>query len=90
MDTSPPKLPSVLVVDDLPAAAESLATMLSILGFPARTATSGEAALALAAADPPDVVFTDLGMPGMDGFELARRLRQQAAGESLVVVAVSG
>jgi len=87
---STPRLPSVLVVDDLADSAETLAALLGLHGFPVRAAASGGAALALADQELPDVVLLDLRMPGMDGFELARRLRVMAAGRPLVLVAVSG
>jgi DNA-binding response OmpR family regulator len=81
---------SVLVVDDLADAAESLALVLSFHGFAARTAPDGPAALKAAADEPPDVVVTDLRMPGMDGWELARRLRARADTAGAFVVALTG
>jgi CheY-like chemotaxis protein len=69
---------NVLVVDDMPDTAETEAAVLALHGHAARTAAGGEEALRLAAQDPPDVVLLDIGMPGMDGWELARRLRAQA------------
>ncbi|HEX4611125.1 MAG TPA: response regulator [Urbifossiella sp.] len=81
---------SVLVVDDLPDAAESVAEVLSLYGFSTRVACGGSPALELAAADPPDVVLLDLLMPGMDGWELARRLKAQARVKRPLLVAVSG
>ena len=82
---------SVLVVDDAPDAAESLAAVLALSGFAVRAATRAADALAAAAADPPDVVLLDLNMPEMDGFELARRLRAHPwpGGRRPVLVAVS-
>src|SRR5579885_1874168 len=71
--------PSVLVVDDLADQADSLAAVLSLYGFAVRVAYSGADALRQAAAEPPDVVLTDLVMNGMDGWELAPR-RPPAAG----------
>src|SRR4051812_38398249 len=85
--------PSVLVVDDVADAAETLALLLSLHGFAARTAPHGPAALALIASDPPDAVLCDIrmpGMPGMDGWEFAPKARDLAAGRPLVLVAVSG
>jgi CheY-like chemotaxis protein len=80
---------SLLVVDDLADAAASTALLLSLHGYAARVAGSGEEALRAVAADPPDVVLIDLLMPGMGGLELARRLRA-AAGRRPFLVAVSG
>lgn len=88
----PPALraPSVLVVDDLDDAADSLATLLEMSGFRARAVTSGEAALAAVAADPPDVVILDLLMPGVDGWEVARRLHESGPAGRPVLVALTG
>jgi CheY-like chemotaxis protein len=80
----------VLVVDDDPDTAESLAEVLTLCGFPTSAATDGESALRAAMSNPPDVIFTDLAMPGMDGFELAHRLRQLAAPKRPLLVAVTG
>jgi CheY-like chemotaxis protein len=82
--------PSVLVVDDVADAADSLALLLSLQGFTVRTAPDGPAALADIAADPPAAVLTDLRMPKMDGWAFAREARGLAGGRHLVVVAVSG
>lgn len=67
----------VLVVDDNRDAAESLAMLLRVLGHEVRAVYDGPAALA-AAEQPLDVVLLDLGMPGMSGYEVARRLRVTA------------
>ncbi|MDB5313897.1 MAG: Chemotaxis protein methyltransferase CheR [Gemmataceae bacterium] len=58
---------SVLVVDDYVDAADSLATVLTLCGFPARAVTTTAHALAEATATPPDAVLLDLHLPGMDG-----------------------
>jgi CheY-like chemotaxis protein len=76
----------VLCVDDLPDVAESTALLLESLGFEARYATSGPAALELAAEYRPDACVLDISMPGMDGYELARRLREQLGAVYLVAV----
>jgi signal transduction histidine kinase/DNA-binding response OmpR family regulator len=81
----------VLVVDDNVDAAESLATLLRLMGHEVRTAYDGEQALAAAAAHRPEVVFLDVALPGgMDGYEVARRLRGQPETASAYVVAVTG
>jgi signal transduction histidine kinase/CheY-like chemotaxis protein len=80
----------ILVVDDNLDAADSLAMLLKMFGHEVRTAASGAAALAAVEADKPEVVFLDLGMPGMSGLEVARRLRQAPGGSSLCLVALTG
>lgn len=80
----------VLVVDDNQDAAATLAMMLELEGHEARATFSGADGLRLAEAGLPDVAFLDLGMPGMDGFELARRLRALPGGDRVLIVAVSG
>ncbi|GAB6195509.1 PAS domain S-box protein [Lysobacter xanthus] len=80
----------VLVVDDNEDAATSLAMMLELEGHATRTAFDGAEGLRLAAEFRPDVAFLDIGMPGMNGYELARALRLQPGLESTLLVAVSG
>jgi DNA-binding response OmpR family regulator len=67
---------SVLVVDDEPTIADVVSRYLRRAGYEARVATSGEAALACAASSRPDLVVLDLMLPGIDGLEVMRRLRQ--------------
>jgi CheY-like chemotaxis protein len=83
---------SVLVVDDNQDAAESLAELLRVEGADVVTAHSGPEALRIAAERPLDVAVLDIGMPGMDGCELARRLRAgpQAAQPPLLLIALTG
>jgi hypothetical protein len=80
----------VLVVDDNVDAAESLAMLLRIDGHDVRTAHDGDAALREVEAFRPDVVLLDLGLPGMDGCETARRVRAGSGGEQVLLVAVTG
>jgi signal transduction histidine kinase/ActR/RegA family two-component response regulator len=80
----------VLVVDDNVDAAESLAMLLRLEGQDVRVAHNGVAALAAVRSQLPAAVFLDLAMPGMDGYEVARRLRQEAASMKLLLVAVTG
>lgn len=80
----------ILVVDDNEDAAESLAALLSINGHDTRMAHDGKAAVQLAQDFNPDVVFLDIGMPGMDGHETATFIRQQPWGKTMVLVALTG
>ncbi len=88
------KLPAsgrrVLVVDDNVDAAVSLAKFLQLKGHETRTAHTGPEALAAAHAFKPGFVFLDIGLPGMDGYEVARRLRTEAALCGAVLVALTG
>ncbi|MDM0019344.1 response regulator [Variovorax saccharolyticus] len=79
----------ILVVDDNLDAAQALATMLEMEGHAVRTAVDGEDALASAAEFRPDVLLLDIGLPRLDGYEVARRLR--AAGEAgVLLIAITG
>lgn len=80
----------VLVVDDNEDAAESLAALLRIFGHEVGVALDGEQALALAPELRPDLVLLDLGMPRMDGHEVARRMRAAPWGGAMKIVALSG
>jgi CheY-like chemotaxis protein len=80
--------PSVLVVDDNPDAADSLAFLVEVFGYRADTAYDGHTALARILAACPALALCDIGMPGMDGYELARAVR--AKGIRLPLVAVTG
>jgi PAS domain S-box-containing protein len=80
----------VLIVDNNQDAADTLAFLLRRAGQVVRTAYDGSAALELARARPPDVVVLDIGMPGMDGLEVARRLRQDLGLDQALLVALTG
>jgi PAS domain S-box-containing protein len=80
----------VLVVDDNRDAADSLRELLDLLGHEAQAVFGGAAALAAGAELRPDVVLLDLGMPGMDGFETAQRLRHEPWGAGVVLIALTG
>ena len=79
----------VLCVDDNPDQADSEALFLRALGFEARACYGGRDAIVLAGVFLPDVCLLDMNMPGMEGDELAARLRAGAGGRSLVLVAVT-
>ena len=79
---------SVLIVEDNADQAETLKVFLSLKGHRLEIAASGPAAIELARRQRPDVVLLDLGLPGFDGFEVARRLRQEH-GQTMRIIAVS-
>jgi CheY-like chemotaxis protein/two-component sensor histidine kinase len=80
----------ILVVDDNVDAADGLATMLKIGGHDLRVAHDGPATLAIAEAFRPHVVLLDLGLPGMDGYEVARQLRARPEMQGTHIAAVTG
>jgi len=80
----------VLVVDDSVDTTHSLALLLSAAGHCVRTANDGLAALAAIAGEAPDAVLMDIGLPGIDGYEVARRIRQQPGADRMVLVAMTG
>jgi PAS domain S-box-containing protein len=80
----------VLVVDDMNAAAFVLSSLLTKLGHHVETVRHATAALEAVDQQRPDVVFSDIGMPDIDGYELARRLRQIPEMDGVVLVALTG
>jgi CheY-like chemotaxis protein len=80
----------VLVVDDNRDAAESLAKLMQMSGHEVRTLANGAAAIAQAAVFRPHVVLLDIGMPGMNGYEVARRLRELPDTDSMYLIAMTG
>jgi CheY-like chemotaxis protein len=80
----------VLVVDDNLDAAESLADALRDAGHEVAVAADGPSALAAAGSAPPDVALVDIGLPGMDGYEVARRLRAAHPEAPPRLVAITG
>ena len=82
----------VLLVEDNDDTRRLLGMMLRLAGAQVRSVGSGDEALGLLAADPPDVLVSDIGMPGMDGYELVRRLRRMPAPEvrTLPAIALTG
>ena len=80
----------VLVADDNRDAADSLALMLTMMGGEVHATYDGLTAVEAAAAFRPDVIVLDVGMPGLDGYEAARCIREQAWGKDVVLVALTG
>ncbi|QJW99071.1 response regulator [Frigoriglobus tundricola] len=80
----------VLVVDDNADAAESLSELLALSGHETETAESGPDALVAATRFQPELVFLDIGLPGMNGYEVARALRAEPGRTGVVLVALTG
>ena len=80
----------VLVVDDNADAAEAMAMLLVAAGNDVRVAHDGVHALQVAEAFAPDTIFLDLGMPRLNGWETAQRIRSEAWGRDLLIVALTG
>jgi signal transduction histidine kinase len=87
-----PDLPTrrILVVDDNLDAAETLAEMLAVHGHHVKTAHDGLEALRIAPEFAPHIILLDLGMPNLNGYETANRIRAQAWGRDIALVAVTG
>ena len=75
----------ILVIDDNTDNVDSMARLLRYDGYEVSAAYCGSVALELAEADPPDAVLSDISMPGMDGYEVARQLRRMFHGRLLLV-----
>ncbi len=80
----------LLVVEDQPRCAELLVEVLRSQGFAVEVATDGESALAAIARQPPDLVLLDVGLPGMDGIEVCRRIKRNAQTRCTPVVLLTG
>ena len=80
----------VLLVEDDPFLASLLGRLLGRLGHQACIAPDGPSALCMAEREPPDVVLLDIGLPGMDGYEVARRLRGHSERKPPLIIALSG
>jgi CheY-like chemotaxis protein len=80
----------ILVVDDNLDSAKSLALMLRMMGNETRTANDGLEALEIAADYEPNLIMLDIGMPRLNGYETARRIRDEKWGRDIVLVALTG
>lgn len=80
----------ILVVDDNHDSALSLAMMLSIMGHDTRTAHDGESAVSTAETFLPDVILLDIGLPKLNGYEVAQRIRDTSWGAAMYLIAVTG
>jgi signal transduction histidine kinase/CheY-like chemotaxis protein len=92
-DGEPPAVAAhrrILVADDNTDSVESLALLLTLRGSEVRTAHDGWEAVETAAAFRPDIVLLDIGMPRLNGYEAARKIREQARGKRVVLIALTG
>jgi signal transduction histidine kinase/CheY-like chemotaxis protein len=89
-EAATPSSKRVLIVDDNVDAAETLAMMLDLLGQKTRQEHDGKAALKAAAEYRPDVVFLDIGLPGLSGHEVASRIRRDLGMDQVYLIALSG
>jgi CheY-like chemotaxis protein len=89
-DTTDPSGISVLVVDDRRAAADMLGRLLSALGCTVHVVYDGQAALQAGKVHHPEVIFLDIGMPGMDGLETAKQIRKEPWGRATTLIALTG
>jgi len=80
----------ILVVDDNRDSAETLSMLLELMGNEISVAYDGEQALVIANEVKPDVVLLDIGLPMMNGYEVARRIRQEPWGGNPILVAITG
>ena len=80
---------SILVVEDDLDTAESTALLLKLVGYDVNVARDGQQAIELARHGRPHCVLLDIGLPGLDGYKVASRLRQECA-DPLVIIAISG
>ena len=80
----------LLVIDDNKDAAESMSMLFELWGYEVVCAFDGRAALETAVKYRPDAVFLDIGLPGMDGYQIAERLRELPQGTRAVLVAITG
>lgn len=85
-----PKAAHVLVVDDSPTICAVLGKMLNQAGYSVITAGDGEKAIALACSEQPDLIFLDIVMPGLSGFDVLRTLRREPLTHGIPIVMISG
>jgi CheY-like chemotaxis protein/two-component sensor histidine kinase len=80
----------ILIVDDNEDSAESLTMLLNLAGHKTHTAYDGLDAIEMAATFRPDLILLDIGLPKLNGYEVARKIREQPWGQAIVVVALTG
>jgi CheY-like chemotaxis protein len=80
----------IIVADDNRDVAATLSSLLKLVGFEIATVHDGREAVATAISRPPDVLVLDIGLPGLDGHEVARRFRSEENLKNVLIVATSG
>jgi two-component system CheB/CheR fusion protein len=80
----------VLIIEDIADSRSMLATLLSLEGFTVFTAADGLTGLELIEKEKPDVAIVDIGLPGMDGYEVARRVRAKLPRGTIRLLALTG
>ena len=81
--------PRVLIVDDNRDLAKGLSLLLNVSGCDVEAAHDGPTAIAAAQARPPDVALLDVGLPGMDGFQVAERLRNEVGLHDVLIIGIT-
>jgi CheY-like chemotaxis protein len=89
-DSSAPKLRRILVADDNRDAGDTLAMLLRLDGHEVHVATDGLEAVEMFQSVQPEVVILDIGMPGLSGHEVARRIRELPSERPVILIAVTG
>jgi CheY-like chemotaxis protein len=89
MDTAPERAYRLLVVDDNEDAADSLATLLGVLGYEVKVAYDGPEAIQAADGFMPDAALLDIGLPHLSGYDIARHMRS-TRGPGVLLVAITG
>jgi CheY-like chemotaxis protein len=80
----------VLIVDDYPLVAESLRRVVALAGHDVRVAHDGPAALEAISTFQPEVIVLDIGLPGMNGYDVARQIRGSTASNPMTLIAATG
>jgi DNA-binding response OmpR family regulator len=84
-----PRTPRILIVDDFPDIAETLGRLFRFRGYEVRTATDGLQAIPIAEQFRPEFVLLDIGMPNLNGFETAKRIRSKDWSRGMTLIALS-
>jgi CheY-like chemotaxis protein len=90
MNNGPRAAARILIVEDDRDSGETLARLLKIFGYEVVVAREGSEAIAMALGHRPDFILLDIGLPGMNGYEVARRLRSEETCRETVIIAVTG